>query len=155
MTEVWATGLGERGRAPWITIAGLLAVLVVAAAIVVTVASRNPAPGGPLADMPGDDVIERALALARADSAAIKRAWVDEIPELSLDDMAPARRELFLRLVNSRECTCGCGYTLGACRNYDPTCDVSGPLVAALLDSVRAGAAFDEKGLRMRPQEAR
>jgi hypothetical protein len=58
---------------------------------------------------------------------------------------------VFLRLVNTRFCTCDCGYTLGACRNFDTTCEVSGPIVAALLDSVRAGHAFSVEGLRERP----
>jgi hypothetical protein len=76
---------------------------------------------------------------------------VDEIPGADLAGLDPARAETFLRFANARRCTCGCGFTLAACRRFDPSCEVSGPLVAALLDSVAHGWVSDARGLRRRP----
>jgi hypothetical protein len=112
-----------------------------------------PAPPGAVPELPAG-AVERALAAATADSLALKTRWVDEVPGIDLLALAREQREVFLRFVNARSCTCGCGYTLGACRNFDPTCEVSGPLIAALFDSVAAGRITSVAGLRERPGAA-
>ncbi|MFM7232007.1 MAG: hypothetical protein ACKOC6_04935 [bacterium] len=99
----------------------------------------------------GDDVVDRALALAGADSLQ-KTRWVDDIPDLELAALSEDRREVFLRIANGRSCTCGCGYTLAACRRWDTSCDVSGPRARALYDSVRAGRIRSAEGFRERPR---
>jgi len=88
--------------------------------------------------------------LPGADSTK-KNAWVEEIPGADLTGLDPVRAEIFLRFANARRCTCGCGFTLAACRQYDPSCEVSTPLAAALLDSVTRGEVADTRGLRPRP----
>lgn len=97
-----------------------------------------------------DDPIGRALALAGLDSTR-REEWVDEVPELDLSALTPARRELFIRLANTEHCTCDCGFTLAACRAFDPTCEDSGPRVAELRDSVAAGHYDGARGLREPP----
>jgi hypothetical protein len=99
---------------------------------------------------PPADAIEQALALA-GDSTAIKNRWMDDIKELELASLTPAQHELFLRIANTRHCTCGCGYTLAGCRAYDSECETSAPLVRALYDSARAGLLHQTNGLRSRP----
>lgn len=135
----------------------MLAIVAVVAATVVVMrdASRPGAPphatvvpGVPLGP---DDSTARAQRLAGVDSTK-KNAWVDDIPSADLSALTPAQAEVFLRFANARRCTCGCGFTLAACRVYDPTCEVSGPLVAALLDSVTRGLVTDVRGLRKRPE---
>ncbi len=139
----------------------MLAIVAAAAAAVVVVrdAARPPeAPHGlpdPAAvdeDAP-EDSLARAQRLAGVDSTK-KNAWVDEIPSADLSGLDPKRTEVFLRFANARRCTCGCGFTLAACRVYDPSCEVSGPLVAALLDSVSRGLVADTRGLRKRQESA-
>lgn len=123
-------------------------------------APRSPAPepspptaGATVPEDTGDDsVIDEALRQTPPDSTAIKNAWVDEIPGIDLTDLTPERREVFVRLSNAQRCTCGCGYTLAACRIYDSTCEVSMPRVVALLDSVRAGTIRSVAGVRERPR---
>jgi hypothetical protein len=83
--------------------------------------------------------------------ASRKTEWVDVVPGVDLGRLPAERREVFLRRVNSEHCSCGCGFTLAACRRFDSTCDVSGPRVDALLDSVVAGLASGADGLRERP----
>lgn len=139
----------------------MLAIIAVAAAAVVVVrdASRPPqAPHGlpdpaVLDDDAPEDSLARAQRLAGVDSTK-KSAWVDEIPAVDLSGLDPKRTEIFLRFANARRCTCGCGFTLAACRVYDPSCEVSGPLVAALLDSVARGLVGDVRALRKRPESA-
>ena len=97
------------------------------------------------------DVVEEALQLAGIDSLAARGRWVDEVPGVDLAALPPARREVFLRFANARRCTCDCGYTLAGCRNFDASCETSGPLVAALYDSVRAGFIRSASGIRERP----
>ena len=118
--------------------------------------SRPPRPTTPPSTAPGTslepplDAIHQRV-VATADSAAIKSRWVDEVPNAELAGLDAARREIFVRFANAERCTCGCGYTLAACRVYDPSCEVSAPLVAALLDSVRAGHIRSASGIRPRP----
>jgi hypothetical protein len=141
-------GAPAAGRAP---VAVLGALLVLATGLTAWWQfGYQPEPPARL-NIPPRDVIERALAQAAADSLALKTRWVESVPDLDLDDLDEDRREVFLRLVNARACECGCGYTLGACRNYDPDCEFSGPLARALLDSIRAGHAFPLDGIRPRP----
>lgn len=138
----------------------MLAIVAAAAAAVVVMrdARRPPEPphGLPEPAAPDDapeDSLARAQRLAGVDSTK-KNAWVDEIPSADLSGLDPRRTGIFLRFANARRCTCGCGFTLAACRVYDPSCEVSGPLVAALLDSVSRGLVTDVRGLRKRPESA-
>ncbi len=93
---------------------------------------------------------ERAARLAAIDSTQ-KTAWVEEVPGVDVSRLSPERLELFVRVANTRRCSCGCGFTLAACRRFDSECDVSGPIVAKLADSVAAGLVRDPGGLRRRP----
>lgn len=93
---------------------------------------------------------ERMIAAAPIDSTEIKTGWRDDVPGIDLAAFDPARREILLRHANSRMCTCGCGFTLAACRTYDPTCPVSLPRVEALRDSVAQGQITHADGLRKR-----
>jgi hypothetical protein len=85
------------------------------------------------------------------DSTEIKMRWQDEIAGLDLGPLSKHQREVFLSAANSQRCTCGCGFTLAACRAYDAECETSGPKVEALFDSVRAGRITRATGLRKRP----
>ena len=150
----------ESGRVAW---AAVVVVAVLAAGVAVALwKTRTPTAPAPIVPAPAPvaltdsapeppaDAIERALALA-GDSTAIKTRWMDDIKELDLASLTPSQRDLFLRIANTRHCTCGCGYTLAGCRAYDSSCETSGPLVRALYDSVRAGWLHETKGLRSRP----
>lgn len=100
---------------------------------------------------PGEDPVERTLRGLPADSVAIKWRWRDEVAGVEYADLDPDRRELFLRFANTRPCDCGCGYSLAGCKASDMECDDSGRLLAALLDSLRAGRIPAREGLRERP----
>lgn len=145
------------GRIRWIAIvavAGLVAGLS-AAWWYARPPRPRPAPSAPdkgasQPEMP-DDAIHRGLKRAADDSTAIKARWVDEVPGFDLAGLDSARREVFVRFANAERCTCGCGYTLAACRAFDSSCEVSGPRVQTLLDSVRAGRIRSTAGIRKRP----
>jgi hypothetical protein len=141
---------------------GLAAVAVLVAGLVLALrplVPRKPLPPPTAAELanPGGDVVARAMKGAPAvppppvDSTEIKQRWQDEIADLDLSGLTTRQREIFLRRANSERCTCGCGFTLAACRAYDAECETSGPRVAALLDSVRAGRITSAAGLRRRP----
>ena len=145
------------GRIRWFTIfavAGLIAGLTAAwwYARPPRPAPRSPAAGVPdtLPAMP-DDAIHRGLRRATDDSTAIKTRWVEEVPGFDPAGLDAARREIFVRFANAERCTCGCGYTLAACRAFDSSCEVSGPRVQSLLDSVRAGRIRSASGIRKPP----
>ena len=154
----------------WLTrlFAGL-AVAVLLAAVIYAIRGAHPAshkaalPTPPLATSgaqvleppTGEETLaERATRLAAVDSTE-KTAWLDEIPALELGMLSPQQREVFLRHANSRRCSCGCGFTLAACRRYDSECDVSLPRITALRDSVAAGQIRGAQGLRERPLSVR
>ena len=99
---------------------------------------------------------------APVDSTAIKRGWRDVVPGVDLAVFSAAQRERFLRCANSEDCTCGCGYTLAACRNFDLTCPVSLPRVEALRhasdgksEEFTDGLIASARGLRERPPPGR
>ena len=115
--------------------------------------SRPPKPAPTKVTEPGDEVVDQALSQipGLVDSAAIKSQWMDEVKGVDLTAATSTQREIFLRFANAERCTCGCGYTLAACRTYDTTCPVSLPIVQALFDSVRTGRIRSAAGLRQRP----
>lgn len=133
----------------------LVALIVLAAGLAVWLsAARPPAPKAVTPGVsaePDSGVIARALQNAEPDSAAIKSRWIDELNGMDLSRLTPEKRTLFLRYANSERCTCGCGYTLAGCRQSDMDCNISGPHLAALLDSVRAGRIRSAAGLRQPP----
>jgi HAMP domain-containing protein len=104
-----------------------------------------------VADTSSDAIVTQALAQIPVDSAEIKNGWRDDVRGIDLDSLPAPKRELLLRVANSERCTCGCGFTLAACRTYDLTCPVSGPRVQSLRDSVARGKIRSAKGLRTRP----
>jgi hypothetical protein len=135
------------------------AAIVGVVAIGVTIALRAshppplPATGAlaPSDTAANDATIEHALAAARTDSASIKARWIEDISGVDVSGLTANQRTIFLRAANSQSCTCGCGYTLAGCRQSDMSCDISGPRLAALLDSVRTGKLRGASGLRERP----
>jgi hypothetical protein len=149
----------QAGRIHWVAIVAI-AVLLAGIAIawrqsqVPRVPDASSAAPGALEE-PSGPVVERALEQAAAappiDSTAYKQRWIDEVRGADLGGLNHRQQELFLRFANAEQCTCGCGYTLAGCRASDMTCDVSGPRIAALLDSVRAGQVASARGIRTRP----
>jgi len=113
---------------------------------------RSPArPATPVIEpSDGESTIQRALRLAAIDSTK-KSAWVDSVAGVDLARLSTPKREVFLRFANAERCTCGCGFTLAACRQFDTSCEVSLPRVTALYDSVEAGRLVRTAGLRPRP----
>ena len=138
----------------WIALAAAAALLAGLGVWLVEWRAGQPGrtPGGAEPDS-GQGVIEQALKQipVTVDSTELKSRWTDEVRGVDLSDLAPERREVFLRFANAERCTCGCGFTLAACRAYDLTCPVSLPRVESLLDSVRSGRIASVRGLRERP----
>ena len=105
------------------------------------------------ADLP-EDAVERSLALAGVDSTR-RNEWVDTVPGIDAAAMSAVQSATFIRFANARRCTCGCGFTPAACRAFDPTCEVSLPIVQALHDSVLRGLVRESSALRAPPQGGR
>lgn len=139
-------------RLPRTVLVSAAVALVLVAGLVAAWRFRTPVPpGAGGADSSGTErMIAEALEPATIDSTEIKTGWRDDVPGIDLAALEPAAREVFLRHANSRMCTCGCGFTLAACRTYDPTCPVSLPRVEALRDSVQQGLIASARGLRKR-----
>jgi hypothetical protein len=153
--------LGQSGRVSGTALVAL-AVLLVGLAVWATSWHREAPSNGArsaagarhsatLDSTAGEAAIDQALALTGRDSMAIKSRWLDFVHGVDLAALGEPRRGLFLRFVNAERCTCGCGYTLAGCRASDMSCDVSGPRIEALLDSVRSGKIRSARGLRERP----
>ena len=137
------------GRISWIAAVALVALLAG------LVAPENPEPIDPLAafDSTSDAVIDRALGQIPVDSTELKQRWMDDIKQIEVAALTPRQLEHFVRFANARQCTCGCGYTLAACRTFDPTCPVSQPILEALRDSITAGFTGSVAHLRARPDD--
>jgi hypothetical protein len=137
------------------TVVGVVFAVVLAGALYVVIGRGRAPRGGADAAAPADtseSVIDRALGQIPADdSTAIKNRWLDHLQGIDVARLDPAQHELLVRHANARRCTCGCGFTLAACRTYDTTCPVSGPVVEALRDSILEGHIRGARGLRERP----
>lgn len=132
----------------------ILACLFLVGGLVVAVRQwKVPRPATPSTSSvaPADTANPMARALDQAGGEDEKSRWIDDLPEVDLASLDAGRREIFLRQVNTRRCTCGCGYTLAACRIYDANCDKSLPRVRAVFDSVSTGLIADASGMRERP----
>jgi len=136
----------------------LVALLVVAVGVasVFRAGPRRPAvreaPAAVEGGEPGENDVQRALRLAGIDSTK-KDEWVEAVEGASDSRLTPARREVYVRFANAERCTCGCGFTLAACRRFDSTCEVSGPRIGRLLDSIVTGRPRSVAGLRERPTD--
>ena len=134
----------------------LVVVIALAGGLAVGISQwRNSTPAAsldaaPAAEDSSDSVIDRALAQVPVDSTELRNRWLDEVRFADVSSLDEKQRDLFVRVANTRRCSCGCGFTLATCRAYDTTCPVSGPHVDALIDSVRAGQVPD-KALREQP----
>lgn len=145
----------RRTLASWLL--GAVTCLVLAVAVIFAVRGSLQSPGVrppprmiAEEDAAQEDGITRAERLAAVDSSE-KTTWVDDIPGIELILLPSARREVFIRFANAQSCTCGCGFTLAACRRFDSACEVSLPRLERLRDSVAAGLATRVDGLRERP----
>jgi len=153
---IYAHDMNEQPSPQWTTrLLGGFALLVLALAVGFAVRGALHPPGKRppviIEEPAGDeDPLARAERLAAVDSSQ-KTTWVDEIPDLDVSMLTPAQQGLFIRFANAQSCTCGCGFTLAACRRYDSLCDVSLPRVERLRDSVAAGFLTRAEGLRERP----
>lgn len=119
-------------------------------------AKHQPPPRPVVIDMESlpADAVERALEMAGPDSTR-RDEWVETVPGIDASLLSAGQRETFIRFANARRCSCGCGFTLAACRAFDPTCEVSLPIVQALHDSVARGLIGQAAALRPRPDVAR
>jgi hypothetical protein len=112
----------------------------------------DPAPAA-TADV-DEAAIEQALRQQPVTNGDDRHRWVSVVPGIDVSGLTARQREVFVRFANAERCTCGCGYSLAGCRAYDPSCEVSGPIVLALRDSVARGLVADASHLR-RPPPAR
>ena len=110
-----------------------------------------PMPAAPAPGEPGPGVVEEAMRSAPLDSAEIKSRWQDEVRGFDVSGLDAKQQELFVRFANAERCTCGCGYTLAGCKASDMSCEVSGGMLEALRDSIRAGKVRVTRGIRTRP----
>lgn len=148
----------QTGRVSW---TALVAIAALGVGVAVWYASWRPvqdarvepAPLDPGVEDTSESIIDRALAQIPVDSAVIRVQWMDEVRDVDASALTDPQRDVFVRHANARFCECGCGFTLAACRVYDPSCPVSLPLLEALRDSVAAGRIRSVRGLREPPEE--
>ena len=143
----------QAGRAPWIALAAFVA-LVAGIAIAWQQTRPRGAPPPVGVEEPDGQAIDQALQqVVPIDSTEFKQRWLDEVRGVEVSDLDAAGRDLFVRLANGEQCTCGCGYTLAGCRASDMTCEISSVRVQALHDSVRAGHISTARATRKRPRD--
>src|SRR5437667_4830064 len=109
-----AMGRGsERGRAPWVLIVAVAALVAGVAVAMSQWRAQHAGPAAPPAgvEVPapdtGETVIGEALAQIPVDSTALKNRWLDEVPGVDVSALSLPQRALFLRAANSYRCTCG------------------------------------------------
>jgi hypothetical protein len=134
-------------------IGGVAVVALLAGFAALAVQWRRPAYDPlPAAVDTSEAVVDEALGQIPVDSTALKSEWRDDVAGIDVSGLDDEELARFVRFANAERCTCGCGYTLAACRVYDLTCPVSGPILDKLRDSVAAGLIRSAAGLRERPR---
>jgi thiol-disulfide isomerase/thioredoxin len=62
-----------------------------------------------------------------------------ELPGVDFKGLTADQKKQALKLMNSRNCTCGCGMTIAQCRINDTSCPVSKAMAAKIVAQVREG----------------
>lgn len=139
--------------AAWIS----LGVLVAGVAVAAWQWRRNtpapapaPTPAAAL-DVTDEAGVEQALRQQPVTTGPERNRWVGEVRGIGVSGLSARQLDVFVRFANAERCTCGCGYTLAGCRSYDPTCEVSGPIILALRDSVARDQVASVANLRRPP----
>jgi protein-disulfide isomerase len=76
-------------------------------------------------------VLSAALLCAQDWRAAVS------LPGVELDELAPAKREVVLKLLREHDCPCGCAMKLAECRVKDPNCYYSRGMAAVIVGALR------------------
>jgi len=84
-----------------------------------------------LAGMSLNARIERVDDPARLSAEGV--AQIKDVPGVDLSGLPPERRAEVLQVLNSENCTCGCGLSVAKCRIDDPQCDVSLPVAKKIV----------------------
>ena len=114
------------------------------------VTPKEPSPSAaPIAELDSidDTAVEQALRQEPGNASDEKDRWVPVVVGVEIDLLSPKQRDLFVRFANAQRCTCGCGYTLAGCRTYDPSCEISYPILVGLRDSISNGLIASTRGL--------
>ena len=98
-----------------------------------------------------ETAVEQALRQQPVTTDDDRARWVADVRGIDISALSPRQRDVFVRFANAERCTCGCGYSLAGCRSYDPTCEISGPILVALRDSVARGLVASVAHLRRPP----
>lgn len=64
-----------------------------------------------------------------------------ELPEVDFKGLSEAQKKAALKLMNLRNCSCGCGMTIAQCRLLDSSCPVSKALAEKIVKEIRSGTA--------------
>jgi protein-disulfide isomerase len=92
----------------------------------------------------------RALAIAAlyvfGAALACAQDWttLESLPAVDLSALSPAQKATALKLIRSRDCTCGCGMKVAECRVKDPNCYFSKGLASVIVASLKAGKSEKE-----------
>jgi thiol-disulfide isomerase/thioredoxin len=65
------------------------------------------------------------------------------LPGVDTSKLTPEQRMAALHKLNAEACNCGCKYTLAQCRIYDPACNTSKELAAAIVKEAATSPAKD------------
>jgi protein-disulfide isomerase len=60
-----------------------------------------------------------------------------DLPNVDFTGLAPAEKELALKILRGESCTCGCNMKLAQCRVVDPPCGDSRALATIVIEGVR------------------
>ena len=60
-----------------------------------------------------------------------------DLPNVDFGGLAPAQKELALKILRGESCTCGCNMKLAQCRIVDPPCGDSRALASIVVEGVR------------------
>jgi hypothetical protein len=93
------------------------------------------------ASYPSDDTSSgaadaRSRLTGDGNSTLLTVTTYEEIPEVDLSKLTDAQRRRVLARANIEKCSCGCGYTIAACRHLDTSCQTSLPMARQIVTEV-------------------
>jgi len=86
-----------------------------------------------------------ALCLVGA-ALAYAQDWstFESLPAVDFSGLSPAQKATALKLLRTRDCSCGCSMKVAECRVKDPNCYYSKGLASVIIASLRAGKSEKE-----------
>src|SRR5579875_2744457 len=63
----------------------------------------------------------------------------DSLPGVDLSGLSAAQKATVIKILQDRDCPCGCSMKVGTCRQADPSCSYSAGMADVVITAIKQG----------------